>query len=119
MKNPDPYSGGLWSGKDATPDVRTVAQNAEARARTATASDVGPPPPKRRRKRAESPPPPPSSAPLPAAFAPRASASTAYASLAWYPTHPTYHTGTYSYAPFPVFWPPPGTTPYPYYPNTQ
>ena len=119
MKNPDPYSGGLWSGKDAAPDAQTVAQNAEARARAATASDVGPPPPKRRRKRAESPPPPPSSAPLPAAFAPRASASTASASLAWDPTHPTYHTGTYSYAPFPVFWPPPGTTPYPYYPNTQ
>ena len=86
VKNPNPYSSGLRSGKDATPDAQTTAQNADARACAATASDVGPPPPKWWRKRAESPPPPP------AAFAPHTSASTPSASLAWYPTHPAYHT---------------------------
>ena len=119
VKNPDPYSGSLWSGKDADPDARATAQNADVCACVATASDVGPPPLKRRHKRTESPPLLPSLAPPPAAFAPCVSVPTPSASLAWYPTHPAYHPSTYSYTPFPVFWPPPGTTPYPYYPNTQ
>ena len=106
VKNPDPYSGGLWSGKDANPDAQAAAQNADARACVATASDVGPPPPKWRHKCAESPPPLPFSAPPPAAFAPRVSIPTPSASLAWYPNHPAYHPSTYSYTPFPVFWPP-------------
>ena len=113
MKNPNLYSSGLQSGKDAAPDTQTAAQNTDAHACTATASDVGPPPPKWWCKHAESPPPLPSLAPLPAAFAPRTSAPTPSASLAWYPTHPAYHTGTYSYAPFPVFWPPPRHHPLP------
>ena len=95
LKNPNLYSSGLWSGKDAASDAQTTAQNADARARAATASDVGPPPPKQQRKHTESPPPLPSSVPPPTAFAPRTSAPTPSASLAWYPTHPTYHNGTY------------------------
>ncbi|KAH9052825.1 hypothetical protein EDB87DRAFT_1581404 [Lactarius vividus] len=58
----------LQSGKNAAPDARTAAQNADARARVASMTDGAEAPPsqptKRRCKRASTPPPPPSSAPL-------------------------------------------------------
>ena len=104
VKNPNPYSSSLWSGKDADPDTQTAAQNADAHACVATASDVGPPPPKWQCKHAESLPPLPSSAPPPTAFSPCVSVPTPSASLAWYPIHPAYHPSTYSYTPLPVFW---------------
>ncbi|KAH9012544.1 hypothetical protein EDB84DRAFT_1680663 [Lactarius hengduanensis] len=79
VKNTDPYSGGLRSGKNAAPDARTAAQNADARARVASTTDGAEAPPsqstKRRRKRASTPPPPPSSAPVPGPSA----------QFAWYP----------------------------------
>ncbi len=53
VKITDPYSGGLSSGRDAAPDARTAAQNAEARTRAAAANGGLPlsQPPKRGRKR--------------------------------------------------------------------
>ena len=106
VKNTHPYSGGLWSGRDAAPDAQTTARNAEARAHAA--APVEPLPfqaLKRRRKRTSSLPPPPPSVPLPGP-------------LPWYPTH-VYPVSTYPYPAIP-FWPY-GHLPLsqPYYPNTQ
>jgi hypothetical protein len=122
MKNPDPYSGGLRSGKDAAPDAQTTEQNADARARAATDPSEPLPsqPTKRRRKRAATPPPPPSSAPLQGTSAPPPP-------FAWYPTHAAYPSVAYSQVPHygaaPLFWPyghlPPSQPYQPYYPNTQ
>ncbi|KAH9052755.1 hypothetical protein EDB87DRAFT_1581449 [Lactarius vividus] len=84
----------LQSGKNAAPDARTAAQNADARARVASTTDGAEAPPsqptKRRRKRASTPPPPPSSAPVP------------------------YHATYPMYLPYSYF--PPSQ---PYYPSTQ
>ena len=38
VKNANPYSGGLWSGKDATPDAQTAAWNTEAHTHDLTGS---------------------------------------------------------------------------------
>ncbi|KAH9170359.1 hypothetical protein EDB89DRAFT_2072039 [Lactarius sanguifluus] len=113
VKNTNPYSGGLQSGKDAAPDARTAAQNADARARVATTTDAAEVPPsqhtKRRRKRASTPPPPPSSTPVPGPSAP----------LAWYP-NAAYSSGAYSQVPYhatyPMYY---SHFPQPYYPSTQ
>ncbi|KAH8980043.1 hypothetical protein EDB86DRAFT_2833551 [Lactarius hatsudake] len=112
VKNTDPYSGGLRSGKDAAPDARTAAQNADARARVAGMTDGAEAPPsqptKRRRKRASTPPPLPSSAPVPAPSA----------QFAWYPnvaySQVPYHATYPMYLPYSHF-----PSSQPYYPSTQ
>ncbi|KAH9163394.1 hypothetical protein EDB89DRAFT_1912718 [Lactarius sanguifluus] len=110
VKNTDPYSGGLRSGKDAAPDAQTAAQNADARARASVGEPLPSQPSKRRRKRASTPPPPPSSAPAPGPSAP----------FAWYPTYTAYPAGTHSQVPYhatPMYWP--YAPSQPYHPSTQ
>ncbi len=115
VKNTDPYSGGLQSGKDAAPDAQTAAQNVDARACTAATEEPAPSQPtKWRRKHAGTPPPPPSSTPVPGSSAP----------LTWYPTHTAYPFGAYSQVPYhatyPVYWPYGHFSPsQPYYPTSQ
>jgi len=115
VKNTDPYSGGLWSGKDAALDAQTAAQNVNARARAAATKEPAPSQPtKQRHKRAGTPPPPPSSVPVPGSSAP----------LTWYLTHAAYPFGAYSQVPYhatyPVYWPYGHFSPFqPYYPTSQ
>ncbi|KAH9020704.1 hypothetical protein EDB84DRAFT_1565607 [Lactarius hengduanensis] len=111
VKNTDPYSGGLRSGKNAAPDARTAAQNEDAHARVATTTDGAEAPPsqptKRRRKRASTPPPPPpSSAPVPGPSA-HWYPNAAYSQVPYHATYPMY----WHYGHFPPS--------QPYYPSTQ
>ncbi|KAH9066493.1 hypothetical protein EDB87DRAFT_1679262 [Lactarius vividus] len=103
------YSGGIRSGKNAAPDVRTAAQNADARPHITSMTDGAEVPPsqptKRRRKRASTPPPPPSSAPVPGPSA----------QFTWYPnaaySQVPYHVTYPMYLPYSHFPPPILTTP--------
>ncbi|KAH9166190.1 hypothetical protein EDB89DRAFT_1910845 [Lactarius sanguifluus] len=110
MKNTDPYSSGLQSGKDAALDAQTAAQNADTRAHASVGEPLPSQPSKRCCKRTSTPPPPPSSAPAPGPLAP----------FAWYPTYAAYPTGTHSQVPYhatPMYWP--YAPSQPYHPSTQ
>ncbi len=124
VKITDPYSGRLSSGRDAAPDARNAAQNAETRTRvTAAANGAGLPPsqpPKRGCKHAGIPAlsaPPPSSAPSPS----HVHAGTPSAPLppppAWYPVPTAYPPGMYTHAPYYSAYP--MCRPYGYLPPSQ
>ncbi|KAH8980190.1 hypothetical protein EDB92DRAFT_1820638 [Lactarius akahatsu] len=112
MKNTNPYSGGLRSGKNAAPDAWTPAQNKDTCAHITTMTNGAEAPPsqptKWRCKCASTPPPPPSSMPQ-AVPGPSAQwyPNAAYSQVLYYTTYPMY----WHYGHFPPS--------QPYYPSTQ
>ncbi|KAF8256933.1 hypothetical protein EI94DRAFT_1819669 [Lactarius quietus] len=94
LQNPDPYSGGLNSGRNAPLDMQSAAQNAEARARTAAEPALSQPR-KRGCKHLGSPVP---SLPPSASLQPPLSSAPPPSNLTWYAAQPMAHAGTYSYA---------------------
>lgn len=112
----DPYSGGVSSGRDAPPDARTAAQNAEGRCRVAgSAGDLAlSQSSKRGRKHARSPVQP---------SAPSHSAPAPPSAPAWYRFPTAYQPAMYAHTPYTagaMYWPyghfPP---PQPYLPPPQ
>ena len=111
LQDTDPYSGGVTSGRNAAPDARSAAQNAEARTRAAVEPSLSQPR-KCACKRVGTPEPaPPSLQPPTPAFA---ASPPGLAHHAWYaPAQPTAYATTSTPVPSQLLHPPLFAYPYP------